>query len=213
MKIGRPQANRVIMAARENFTNEFMHTSALSSWESFYVIVGSSAGALTGLQFVVMALIADTRRRPSATQIGAFSTPNILHFCAVLLLSAVLSAPWSELTGVALIVGAVGAIGIGYVGLVFSRTRRQQDYTPVFEDWLWHVALPLFSYVLLLISSFMLAPQSTVALFIIGATSLVLMFAGIHNAWDTVTFIVTDLSRLKTETAPGPPGENEIQPG
>ena len=190
-----------------------MHTSALSSWESFYVIVGSSAGALTGLQFVVMALIADTRRRPSATQIGAFSTPNILHFCAVLLLSAVLSAPWSELTGVALIVGAVGAIGIGYVGLVFSRTRRQQDYTPVFEDWLWHVALPLVSYLLLLISSFMLAPQSTVALFIIGATSLILMFAGIHNAWDTVTFIVTDPSRLKTDTPPGQPGENEIQPG
>ena len=30
------------------------------AWESFYVIVGSSAGALTGLQFVVMTLIAQT---------------------------------------------------------------------------------------------------------------------------------------------------------
>jgi hypothetical protein len=190
-----------------------MHTSALSAWESFYVIVGSSAGALTGLQFVVMALIADTRRRPSPTQIGAFSTPNILHFCAVLLLSAVLSAPWTELTGVAVIVGAVGALGLGYVGIVFSRTRRQQDYTPVFEDWLWHVAMPLGSYALLLISSFMLAPQSTVALFIIGATSLILMFAGIHNAWDTVTFIVTDQSRRKSDTSAEQPEENGIQPG
>jgi len=27
---------------------------ALKEWESFYVIVGSSAGALIGLQFVVM---------------------------------------------------------------------------------------------------------------------------------------------------------------
>src|SRR5207247_3359319 len=32
--------------------------SPLQAWESFYVIVGSSAGALTGLQFVVMTLIA-----------------------------------------------------------------------------------------------------------------------------------------------------------
>ena len=32
--------------------------TALSGWENFYVIVGSSAGALIGLQFVVMTLIA-----------------------------------------------------------------------------------------------------------------------------------------------------------
>jgi len=33
--------------------------SALSGWENFYVIVGSSAGALIGLQFVVITLIAE----------------------------------------------------------------------------------------------------------------------------------------------------------
>jgi hypothetical protein len=32
---------------------------ALAGWENFYVIVGSSAGALIGLQFVAIALIAD----------------------------------------------------------------------------------------------------------------------------------------------------------
>ena len=34
--------------------------TALDGWENFYVIVGSSAGALIGLQFVVIALIAET---------------------------------------------------------------------------------------------------------------------------------------------------------
>jgi hypothetical protein len=33
--------------------------SALAGWENFYVIVGSSAGALIGLQFVVVTLIAN----------------------------------------------------------------------------------------------------------------------------------------------------------
>jgi hypothetical protein len=37
-----------------------MH-SVLADWESFYVIVGSSAGALTGLMFVVITLVADAR--------------------------------------------------------------------------------------------------------------------------------------------------------
>jgi len=32
--------------------------STLAHWANFYVIVGSSAGALTGLQFVVMTLVA-----------------------------------------------------------------------------------------------------------------------------------------------------------
>jgi hypothetical protein len=37
----------------------------LAAWESFYIIVGSSAGALTGLQFVVMALVAEARQGSS----------------------------------------------------------------------------------------------------------------------------------------------------
>ena len=64
--------------------------TALSGWENFYVIVGSSAGALIGLQFVVMTLIAGmpiTRRDAQAGD--AFSTPTVVHFAVVLLLSAV----------------------------------------------------------------------------------------------------------------------------
>jgi hypothetical protein len=38
--------------------------TTLAGWENFYVIVGSSAGALIGLQFVVMALVADMPRSP-----------------------------------------------------------------------------------------------------------------------------------------------------
>lgn len=34
----------------------------LAKWDSFYVIVGSAAGALIGLQFVVMTLIANEPR-------------------------------------------------------------------------------------------------------------------------------------------------------
>ena len=41
-------------------------TAALAAWQSFYVIVGSSGGALIGLQFVVMTLIADKQHRTSA---------------------------------------------------------------------------------------------------------------------------------------------------
>ncbi len=35
----------------------------LLEWQSFYVLVGSAAGALIGLQFMLMALIAEVRKR------------------------------------------------------------------------------------------------------------------------------------------------------
>jgi hypothetical protein len=44
--------------------------TALAGWENFYVVGGSSAGALIGLQFVVMALIADMPRTPGQAQAG-----------------------------------------------------------------------------------------------------------------------------------------------
>jgi hypothetical protein len=56
-----------------------------SEWESFYVIVGSSAGALIGLQFVVFTLIAESPTfKDMKRASSAFSTPNIIHsarFC------------------------------------------------------------------------------------------------------------------------------------
>ena len=56
--------------------------TALAEWNNFYVIVGSSAGALIGLQFVVMTLVADKQSAPSETLGGALATPTIVHFGA-----------------------------------------------------------------------------------------------------------------------------------
>jgi hypothetical protein len=50
------------------------HSSALSVWETFYVIVGSSGGALIGLQFVVITLIANRRQRTQTGALSAFGT-------------------------------------------------------------------------------------------------------------------------------------------
>src|SRR5438132_10282219 len=88
--------------------------TVLKEWESFYVIVGSSGAALTGLQFVVMALIAGSARRRTPREISAFATPTVMHFCAVLLLSAIVSAPWHALSNVAVAMGVCGFAGVVY---------------------------------------------------------------------------------------------------
>jgi len=172
----------------------------LLTWENFYIIVGSSAGALTGLQFVVMALVADTGAGTGTGEVDAFGTPTIVHFCAVLLVSAILSAPWPELWQAATAVGIIGVLGIGYTLIVMRRARRTQAYKPEMEDWIWHAVLPLIAYVTLTVGAVMLPLREVPALFAIGTYALLLVFTGIHNAWDSVTYIAVVLPRTPPKT-------------
>jgi hypothetical protein len=166
--------------------------SPLAAWESFYVIVGSSGAALTGLQFVVIALVAESRARSTHREIAAFGTPTIVHFCAVLLMSAILSAPWRSVSSAAFALDFCGAAGVAYMLIVVRRARRQTGYKPVLEDWLWHAVFPFLAYAALLVAALVLPRDPALVLFVIGATALLLLFIGIHNAWDTVTYIAIE---------------------
>ena len=166
--------------------------SPFTSWENFYVIIGSSAAALTGLQFVVIALIAEDRTRPTAGAVSAYSTPTVVHFCAVLLVSAILSAPWHSLWSPALALAACGIAGTAYAALAARRALRQTEYQPVSEDWVWHAVIPFLAYAALVVSAATLRRHPYPALFVTGTAALALLFAGIHNSWDAVTYIAVD---------------------
>jgi len=187
-------------------------TSALKEWESFYVIVGSSAGALTGLQFVVLTLISEAGMiRGSEETLAAFGSPNVVHFCAALLVSAIFSAPWHGLGPPGIIVALCGVCGFVYSVAVLRRALRQRDYKPVLEDWTWHSALPMLAYAGLVHAGIRLSRVSTDVLYVVGGATLLLVFVGIHNAWDTVTYVT--LQRAREHKARGAArGAAERQP-
>jgi len=155
-------------------------------WESFYVIVGAAAGALIGLQFVVMTLIAE--RGPSAAGGATYATPQIVHFSTALFLCALVRAPWHGIAPAAGLWGLTGVCGFVYELIIARRMRRWSTYRPAFEDWFFHVALPLAAYALLAVSGVAAFSHAEEALFALGAATLMLLFAGIHNAWDAVTW-------------------------
>jgi len=173
--------------------------SPLASWESFYVIVGSSGGALIGLQFVVITLIADRRHLATSAALSAFGTPTVVHLAGALLVSAMMSAPWLSLFPLSLVIGACGLCGLGYGAIVLRRARRQKDYAPVWEDWIWHTILPFLSYAALIAGAVLLHSHPQRASFLIGVAALSLLFIGIHNAWDTVTHIVVGAGAAKVD--------------
>lgn len=163
----------------------------LAGWENFYVIVGSSAGALIGLQFVVITLIAElpvARGPVHAEASNAFATPTVVHFCVVLLLAAISCAPWRGITGPVVIWALVGICGLAYQIVVIRRMRSQPLYKPQFEDWLFHGLLPFAAYTTLLISAYAVFRQCSHSVFGVAAASLLFLFIGIHNAWDAVTY-------------------------
>jgi len=167
--------------------------SPLARWESFYVIVGSSGAALTGLQFVVITLMSEGNKPTGSATIRAFGTPTIVHFCAVLLVSAIISAPWTAISNAGAALAACGLAGLVYAVLIIRTAARQTLYKPVLEDWIWHGVLPFIAYGSLLVASVVVGHDPAPALFGIGGSALLLLFIGIHNAWDAVTYVAIEL--------------------
>ena len=73
---------------------------------------------------------------------------------------------------------------------MLRRLLQPTPYQKVLEDWIWHVVLPFLAYIVLLVAHMALRHDHHWALYAIGAVALLLLFVGIHNAWDTVTYMV-----------------------
>jgi hypothetical protein len=174
------------MIASPELTNQ-----QLGAWANFFMIVGSAGGALIGIQFVVVALVADIRiQHPTFDSINAFGTPNVVHFSSTLLVSAIMSVPWTSVFSLSVALAVCGFGGLGYGLIVIRRARRQTVYKPVWDDWLWYMFLPCSAYLTLAITALSLRPTTQLPLFVIGAATLGLLLIGIHNAWDSMIHLV-----------------------
>ena len=77
-----------------------------------------------------------------------------------------------------------------YEIIVARRMQRQIAYTPEFEDWLFHALLPFAAYTTLAGSACAALGHAHEAMFGVAAAALLLLFIGIHNAWDAITYHV-----------------------
>ena len=176
--------------------------SLLSQWQNFYMIMGTAAATLTGLMFVATTLIVgiDTHVETLNAGVSAYNTPTVVHFCAVLLLAGILSAPWQAFSSVSLVLGLLG-LGLAlYVIIIMRRMRRIPHYQNTLEDWLWYMTLPLSAYIALILAAIVLPSNPALALYVISAAMLVLLFTGIRNAWDLVTFLAVERSRPENKS-------------
>ena len=178
--------------------------SLLSDWQNFYMIVGTAGATLTGLMFVALSLAAGAERHPQTLDAGieAFNTPTVVHFGAVLLVAAILSAPWQSYSDVWLVLGLVAAALVICLLIVVRRMRSIPHYDTPLKDWLWYMAFPRAADIVLIAAAVALPVNPGPALYIISALTVVLLFLGIHNAWDLVTYFAvvrSQAGRVRTQ--------------
>jgi FlaA1/EpsC-like NDP-sugar epimerase len=174
----------------------------LSSWQNFYMIMGTAAATLTGLMFVVTTLIAGIDSHVSILNaaVSAFNTPTVVHYCAVLALAGILSAPWQTFSSVSLLLGLLGLGMVFYLFVVFRRLRRVPHYQSTLEDWTWYMAIPLLAHVLLVVSAFLLTKNPVLSLYMVGSAMIILLLVGIRNAWDMVTFLAVERAHSENKS-------------
>lgn len=177
-----------------------MDASPLAGWDNFYVIVGSAAGGLTGLTFVVIALVRDASSvRP--TGLRAYVSPTMVHFGGVLALAAYLSMPHQHISTVSagLVLGGLAGVIYGIFTAMSLRKTGTAAYTPVREDWVWNVIMPTLIYLALCVMGILIWHRPEQTLFGVATLTLFLLFIGIRNAWDIAVW-------MTTKRSPDPPG-------
>jgi hypothetical protein len=175
------------------------HALALADWQSFYVLVGSSAGALTGLTFVVITIAAERGEETGSastrlTGTRVFITPTAVHFSTALWLSALLCIPGQTAVTLGVLLAVTGVGGLTYCGNLISQLLgfASGSYKPFRSDWIWNVVLPVLAYLALAVTGFTLPHEVAVCLYGVSGAALLLLFIGIHNAWDVVVWMTTE---------------------
>jgi hypothetical protein len=174
----------------------------LSSWQNFYMIMGTAAATLTGLMFVATTIIAgiDTHVPTANAGVAAFNTPTVVHFCAVLLLAGILSAPWPAFSGLSTLICVFGLGMAFYLIIVMRRMQRMPHYQSTLEDWLWYMVLPLLAHILLIAAAMMLKASPAPSLYMVGAAMAMLLLIGIRNAWDNMTYLAIERAHSENKT-------------
>ncbi len=170
--------------------------AGLPDWGNFYVIIGSAGAGLTGLMFVVITLGAQAGAVRAEEGLRAFVTPTLIHFCAAVLIAAIVTSPGQTPVSLGLMTGACGIVGLGFVARGFRAARRQAHYSPVTEDWIWYMLLPAVGYAAILAAAALLVwLPSGAGTYVLAAATLFLLFTGIHNAWDAAVWVAISISR------------------
>lgn len=158
-------------------------------WDNFYLLVGSAAGALVGIMFIVITLTAGYESKNKAIGSRVYNTPIVFHFSVILSVSIISAVPGLPIRFVTALLVICAAIGLAYsLTTTIRMIGANWQPLPDLSDKLFYGVFPSLAYLVLGVAS--LLPAAPFALDAIGASMLAMLLIGIRNAWDLATYFV-----------------------
>jgi hypothetical protein len=162
----------------------------LIHWREFYTLIGEAAATLIGLMFVTASIGAGVMSGERRIGIPLFLTPTVIHFGAVLLVCIIGAIPTESYASLAIYLSLGGISGLVYAISVVTRMRRHGFTTRIDAvDRLWYVRLPFLAYLLVLVAGIGFATHHESSPDLLAFAVILLLFAGIRNAWDMTVWI------------------------
>jgi len=166
--------------------------TAMEDWGNFYMLIGSTAGTLIGLIFVVVTLGIEHRQAGDSVRTRLFVTPILVNFTNLLLISLVMVGPISSPLR-ALALALIGCAGLAYATNLAFTSRSKNDTEE--RELIWDVLLPIAGYMLVTIAAASWALGASFANAAGAVAVVVLLITAIRNSWMTTLAIAGWKSR------------------
>jgi hypothetical protein len=162
--------------------------TGLRVWHDFFMVLGPSAATLIGLVFVVATLGTTLLQRIDRGDMSYYVTPTFVHFSVVLGVSILAVTPLGA-TAIGLIAACLALWGL--VDTLVAALRGPASHNPTPHEPLWFSILPLAGYILTLLASTLLILGQPDAPDVLMSGQVLLLAAGLRNAWVMTVFIST----------------------
>jgi hypothetical protein len=159
-------------------------------WEDYYLMIGSSAGALIGLMFVVVTLTAGRDRAEVEHGKHLYTSPIVWHLAVILALSGAAAVPKMSMK-----IFGVAALGLAILGFAWGIrsavgiARRPGAPDAAGFDMFWYGLAPAIVYVGLGVAAFGMLSATAWGTTAIAAALMALLLVSIHAEWDLVTYL------------------------
>lgn len=164
----------------------------LRAWHDFFGVIGASAATLVGLMFVAASIgTGSFGSERGKIAIRSFLSPTVLHFSAILIIGLFATIPNESWFSFGALLCAVGLIGAAY-SIWNSRRMSKHGITASIDiiDRLWYARLPILFYLLIVAAGVSLFLRIDAALDALAIAIVLLLLAGIRNAWDMSVWII-----------------------
>jgi hypothetical protein len=166
-------------------------SQTLRDWQTFYFLVGGAASGLVGLTFVAITVGSGTVNTQNIAGLRTFVNPSLIHFVYVLVTAAVLVLPTITRMQLGILLGLAGLVSAGRALTMLPFMWQQYTRGVVdMHDWAWYFVAPLISYLMFAGTGAGLLLGAASALNVLAWASILLLVAGIRNAWDMVLWFM-----------------------